>query len=277
MIITTLARQAALEALGYPNNPFVAWENIGAGGTLGGTAVLTDGDRANAFSGSTYDYWLPDVAGTTAYLSTQITSQTIGFVGIAAHNLADLSATVAIENSADGSTWADAGAGDHVPASNDPIAFRLPISGNSAPYWRIAVTGLTASDPLYIGVAFFGTELVFPRRFYQGFAPALGATEVQLQSSVSEGGNLVGSSVIRQGQTLQAELGNIAPTFIRGTDFRGFMDHYNAGKPSFFGWRPEKYSGDLHYTWRAGGTLRPENTGPNELMGFKLQMRGFYG
>ena len=65
--MTTVTDPSRSFALGGDvNNPFVAWQNLGAAATLGGTAVLTGGERANAASGSTYDKWRPDVSTTEA-------------------------------------------------------------------------------------------------------------------------------------------------------------------------------------------------------------------
>lgn len=274
MIYTATARAADLAANGEENNPFVAHTNAGASATLSGTAVLTDGAATNAFTGTTYDYWLPNVSGTTAELEMQFGADaSYSFAAIAAHNLSDYGATVSVQNSADGITWADAGAGTVTPADNAPIAWRMAASGNDADYWRFYITGLTASDPIYIGVAFLGNDLVMPRRFYQGFSPVLQPTEVALQSNVSEGGNYVGSSVVRRGSTLQAQFDYLAPAFVRGTGFQAFQTDFNNGAPFFFGWRPQKYPEDLHYCWRTGNVIRPENTGPKDFMGYQFSAR----
>lgn len=276
MIYTSATRQATLDAAGEENNPFVAWDNLGAAGTLGGTAVLTDGARANAFTGTTYDYWLPNVSGTSATLSVQFGAATsISFAGIAAHNLSDLGASVALEHSPDGVTWTDAGYGAATPADNDAIAFR--IAATSRGYWRFNVTGLSAADPLYFGVAFLGDDLIFPRRFYQGFAPVIEPTEVQLQSNVSVGGNLLGSSVVSEGSTLSAAFQNVPASFVRDDDFRSFMRAFNRGTPFFFGWRPDKYAQDVHYCWRDGAVIRPDNAGPLDYMSVAMEARVYHG
>lgn len=274
MIYTATARATALSASSEENNPFFAHENAGASATFGGTAALTDGAAANAFAGTTNDYWLPDVTGTTAALQMQFTAAgTYSFAAIAAHNLADLAATVSVQNSSDGVTWADAGAGTVTPADNGPIVWRMVTSGNDATFWRFYITGLLIGDPLYIGTAFLGDDLVMPRRFYQGFSPVLQPTEIALQSNVSEGGNYIGSSVVRRGSTLQADFTYLDPSFVRGTGFAAFMTSFNTGQPFFFGWRPDKYAEDVHYCWRTGGGIRPENTGPRDLMGLQIGAR----
>ena len=257
---------------GDVNNPFVAWQNLGAAATLGGTAVLTGGERANAVSGSTYDKWRPDVSTTEAILSFDFgTATSISFAALAAHNAYSHAATVVVERSSDGATWVDGGAGAITPTDNNVMAWRMVAQ--SYRYWRFKFTGLTASDALSVGVAFLGNDLVIPRRFYQGFSPVITPTEVQLQSNVSVGNELLGSSVIGSGSTLSAQIGNIEPSFIRGADWVAFQRAFGTGAGFFFGWRPAKYPQDVYYCARSGGVIRPDNSGPRDLMSVAIEAR----
>jgi len=194
MITVSTARAIELANQVLVNNPFVAWYNEGATATLGGTAIIAGGERANAVTGSTYDKWRPNVTGTTAALSFDFgTARTIKFASIAAHNAYTFGATVALQSSPNNSVWTTVSSALAVKGA---MAFRVT---GSARYWRFNFTGLTASNALSVGVAFMGQELVIPTRLYQGFAPVITPTEVQLQSNVSVGGELLGSSVITQG------------------------------------------------------------------------------
>jgi hypothetical protein len=139
------------------------------------------------------------------------------------------------------------------------------------------ITDLADDANVSVGVCFFGSDLVFPRRFYQGFAPPIWATEVQLQSNVSVGGNLIGTSVVAKGSTMSFTVNNVDPEFIRGVRFPFFAKSFNEGAPFFMAWRPKKYDGDLYYCWRDGGTLRPTNSGPRDLMSVELSCRVYEG
>lgn len=285
------ARQTALEALGQEDNPFVAWDNLGALATLGGTSTLTGGAASNAVNGNTYSYWLPDVpsSGIVTLVFTFDSAITVGFAGIAAHNIGTLGGQVSIQYSSDAiasypgeapdypsATWTDGGAFAITPTDDSALAWRMVASGNSHQVWRIRISGLTEDDPLAIGVAFMGAaETVIPRRFYQGFAPIITPTEVNLQSNVSVGGNLLGSSVVSQGSRLSATVNHLEPSFVRGTAWTAFQRHFNQGKPAFFGWRPETFTGDLHYIWRDGDLIRPENSGPRDFMSVSINARAY--
>ena len=273
MIRTSDARTIQLANQGLINNPFVAWDNFAARlATLGGTAVLAGGERANAVTGSTYDKWRPNVSGTTAALSFDFGVVTaIGFAAIAAHNANVFGATVQLQSSPDNATWTTVAS---AVATVGVMAFRVT---GVARYWRFNFTGLTAAAPLSVGVAFLSRELIMPRRLYQGYAPVITATEVQLQSNVSVGGQLLGSSVITQGSRLSANISLIPSAFIRGADWVAFQTAFGIGKGFFFAWRPDAFPQDVHYCWRDGGVIRPENTGPLDFMSVSIGARVYNG
>lgn len=277
-IATAAARLAELIAAGEENWPIIAFRNQAGTATLGGTGVLADGARENAVLGSTYSYWLPNVTGTFATLRfTFPSARTISAAAIAAHNIGTLGATVQIRRSTDGGTsWADAGAGTVTPADDSPILWRMITSGNDAVDWEIRVTGLTAGAPLYIGVAFMGTLIAVPTRIYAGFSPVIRPTEVQLQSNVSVGGNLLGSSVISTGSRIAAQFDLVPQGFGRGA-LVNFIQHFNRGQGFFFGWRPNAHPEDIHYCWREGEALRFTNMGVLDMIQFSLSMRVYEG
>lgn len=259
-------------------NPFVCWENLAATATLTGTPTLDDGDRANIVSGTTYDYWLPNVTSTSATVNVELTtSASIGFVGVAVHNLATLGATVGVRRSTDGgATWMTAGPADVTPVDNSPIGFRLVSTGNATTHWRLAVLGLTAGDPVYIGAMVMGPELVFDRPVYQSATPAWHQTEVNSQTQVSEGGNVVGAVSNGRGSTPQVTINNLPRANAEDDAVLGFIDHFNRGKPFFYAWRPDQWDTNLHFAWRQGQAARLGNAGYADLLTLPLSMRAHH-
>ena len=274
MIVTSEARLIALYGQDLTNNPFFAWDNLAADAVLSGTTPLAGGDYFNATNGTTADFWLPDVTATTANYVVDFTAdQAISFAAIAAHNLHDFGASVAIQSSPDGSAWTNRGA--VTPATDGgPMVFRFVAF--AARYWRVRLTGLTSGNPLAIGVVFLGNETVFPSRIYQGFSPIITANMVEVASNVSVGGNLMGSSTVSRGAKLDMSFQHIPPAFLRGP-FKPFLEQFNDGRGFFTAWRPGKYADDVHYCWRDGGVVQPTNAGPHELMDMSLSMRVHYG
>lgn len=268
-ISSTLA--ATLAANGTSNNPLVVWDNAASDGTLS-TSIGTEVEAAAlSATGTTFDSWIATPAsGSVALQLVLASAQSLNFGAIAAHNLGDLTATVRLEYSTDsGSTWTDSGAGTVTASDNQAIAFYFPAV--SATHWRFRVTN-AGSDNVEIAVAMFSMAITIGQRIYQGYAPPITPNQVDLQSNVSEGSNLLGAAVTRRGSTASASLTHIDPTFLRGSTWTAFQNHFNNGGGFFWAWRPTKY-GDLFYAWRQGNVIAPNNSGPKDLMDFGMEMR----
>lgn len=273
-ILISAVRGIELVSQGYLNNPFVAWENLGAAATLSGTTPITGGERANAVSGSTYDKWRAvEVSGGAVLTFDFGSAVNISFAALVGHNVGTLGASVQVRNSADDIIYKDAGCGNASPDDNKPIVFRMAAGGDAERYWQFRFTSIPSTETIVAAVAFMGHETIIPRRFYQGFAPVLTDTEVQLQSNVSIGNELLGSSVITRGSRLAAEISNVDASFIRSADWLSFQSSFGEGKGFFFGWRPDKYPEDVHYCAREGDVIRPNNTGPRDLMNINFSAR----
>lgn len=273
MIATAAVRQTEINAAGYQNNPFLAWENLAATAELTGN-LAAGSSRYNAVSGTTYDYWLTGFGAPnmTAVFPEPVN---ISFAALAAHNLASVGASVRVQRSINaGANWTDAGAGLLTPTDNSPLAWRMRTSGNEATHWRFSITGGTG--PVAVGVLFLGNDLIVPQRIYQRFNPVIEANEVDLQSNVSMGGNLLGSSVTRRGASLSAEFEHLPATWVRGPA-RPFREHFNDGRGFFFGWRPQKYPEDLYYCWRDGGVAQTGQAGIRDLMTMGFGARAHAG
>ena len=278
-IVIGPTRAAALAAAGEENNPIIAWNNRGQDvavtlSTTGGTEVEA---AALAVTGTTYDAWVATPTGSTVELqAVWSATRNISFVAIAGHNLATLGVDVRAQYSLDGgSTWLDSGAGPVTPTDNQAIGFYFDTV--TADRWRIRIFNYSASDDVEIAVAYFGNVVTMPQRIYQGYRPPITPTNVALQSNVSEGGNLLGSAVVRKGSSAAASFEHIDPTFIRNAttgQWKGFQSHFNNGKGFFFAWRPTKY-GDLFWSWRDGDPIAPTNSGPQDYMSLEMQMRMF--
>jgi len=273
-ISISTARAADLAAHELQHNPLIVWEQLAASAATGvGTQVET---AANALDPATYNFWAatPNVSDAAALDLTLAAGAAVNFVGLAAHNLADIGATVTLQYSTDGgSSWTDSAAPAVTPADNRAIGFRFAVS--TAADWRLAISD--AADDAVIGVALAGREIVIERRLYQGYAPPLTPNRVELLSNISEGGHFLGNSAMRTGSQVTASLSHVTPSQIRSAAWLAFQQAFNAGTPFFWAWRPGKY-GDLFYAQRqaGGGALAPVNSGPRDLMSFDLPMRLFH-
>jgi len=271
-LLTDPTLAATLISAGIENNPFVAWQNLGAA-AVAATVIGTEVSAAvKAADTATYNFWsvTPDVSDRAALRFVFPASVTLNFVGLAAHNLGDLGGTVAVQYSTNsGSSWTSVPPGTMAPSDNREIAWRF--EDITADYWRILLDGVT--EDAVIGVCLFSEYLTIPRRIYSGYTPPLTPTEVKLQSNVSEGGHLLGTSRARSASTASASFNLLDPEFVRGADWLGFQQAFNDGQAFFWSWRPDKYAQDLFYAWRTGKAIVPTNGGPGALMSLEMAMR----
>lgn len=273
-IVISAARASTLATAGTSNNPFVLWDNLGASGTWSTSVGTEVNSAAYAGTGTTYDQWsaTPNANG-DAILNVDLGSaQSVSMVAIASHNGGTLGAQMQASYSATGlaGSWVSVGAAVN-PTDNQAICWYF--ADTSAQYWRVLFNQASGATAKAIcGVMFVGNPLTIEQAIYQGYRPPITPTEVALQSNVSEGGHLLGSSAVKRASTATAALAHINASTIRGTAWKGFQAHYNEGGGFFWAWRPTKY-GDLHYAWRSGAELAPENTGPKAYMGARLEMR----
>lgn len=265
------SRAATLSAAGTSNNPIAFWNNLGASGTWTTDLGTEVNSAAYAGTGTTFDQWTATTNGSgVAALEVDLGSaQTVAMLAIAAHNLADLGGTVQAGYGSNGITWTPIG---NTVSPSDNEAIILWFQDTSARYWRAVFTGATAAANLSVGVMFVGEPLTIEQRIYQGYRPPITPTEVTLQSNVSEGGHLLGSSAVKKASTASAGLTHLDPATIRGNAWKSFQTHFNEGGGFFWAWRPTKY-GDCHYAWREGAALAPTNSGPKEYMAANLEMR----
>ncbi|HEY0276300.1 MAG TPA: hypothetical protein VGC31_09565 [Paenirhodobacter sp.] len=259
---------------GIGNHPIVAWDNLMRRAALSGDAVASDGALANAATWTTYDRWRP--AGTGARQITALIGADeapVTFLALAAHNLFAIGATVqwAYNLAESGGSWVGLNA---LAAEDGVMAWRImPVAARR---WRLSVT-VPAGASANVGCVFIGAETVLPTRIYQGFSPRIRPTEIELESNVSEGGNLLASAIVRTGSTLSMDLAYLPETFARSEDFGGFMEWFNRARGVYVAWMPEKYPQDVHYGWRGGSVLRPDNSGPKDFMSASIAMRLFDG
>jgi hypothetical protein len=263
-------KAAALAAADESNNPIIAWDNEADGATLSTTTGTQLASAAFAATGTTYDAWGATPDTNVADLQIVLGSSTaITFAAIAAHNLADVGATIKPQYSTNsGGVWNDTESGAITPTDNQALAWYF--DSQTADYWRFHITG--ASGDVYIATAFVGNVITMPQRIYRGYDAPLTPNIVDLQSNVSEGGNLLGSAATRMASTVGASFTDIPATFFRAASWLTFQSHYNHGNGFFWAWRPTKY-GDCHYAWRSGDAMAPVNSGPKDRMSVDLSMR----
>jgi hypothetical protein len=136
------------------------------------------------------------------------------------HNAYAATATISVESSATGA-WA----GEEVerlagftPASDN--AFMKTFNPASARYWRIKI--VTNAVALYSGIAMLGVKFTFERYPQSGFDPD--DITIHADSSISRGGNLLGSVIKYYERKMKLSFKNVTPSWVENA----FMPVWNS-------------------------------------------------
>jgi hypothetical protein len=194
----------------------------------------------NVRSRLTSSAWKPADAGEQALIFESDTlGKTIDYLGIAAHNLRSMGASIVLQSSDDGATWADIVS--HAPSTDAP--FLLTFSEVSKLHFRLVVNVASGAFPA-IGVVMLGQRLPLQRALYVGHRPAPFSRDIVYKTAESEGGNIIGRTIIRRFNETSIEIRRITPTWFR----QQLLPFQRAAEvqPFFFLWRTD-YADEVIY------------------------------
>lgn len=218
--------------------PMVMFRNLLAEGTMTNPTLPTTAPRANAVTGSTFDFWQPTAVPDTLRVTLGAATAADGAY-IAAHTLGTAGATLTVQYF-DGTTWQTQAT--FAPTNNKPFGFIWP--SRSATGWGIQISGAVAQ----IGVAFIGPRLVIPGGVLPDYVPIWAATEVQRQAGISRRGQFFRQRIESRSARLQPSFMDVPHSFAL-TDLATFRDHYNDGKPFVWASAPSVFPQDNAYVW----------------------------
>lgn len=211
--------------------------------TLGNQLGFPDiGDKIKcqaAFFGKTNDWpALVDESGIKINVNTA--GQSVDYIGIARHNLNQISLTVTVRYN--GITVVNA-----VPISD--VQALLFLQNEAVPdNVEIIIKGATIAPQ--IGVIYIGKSLRLERNIYVGHTPITYGRNRKTINGVSENGQYLGGIDVRSNNVTSVNLQNLTPTW-----YRSFLDPFfklSPRIPCFWAWRPETYPDEVGYAWVEG-------------------------
>jgi hypothetical protein len=206
----------------------------------------------------TYEFWRP--VGGSGVLTAEFDAGPVDYVGIAAHNLQG--GTVKVEVKVGGS-WVVI---DEVePESNAPLMFLFDKV--EAEGVQITVDGEDAS----IGVVYAGQAIAMQRRVWGGINPINFSRKTTIRPNVSENGQWLGRSIIREGSATTVSWRNLEYNWYREY-FDPFVEQARI-TPYFFAMRPDKYPEISGYVW-TNGDITPTISGVQNYLDVSVEMEG---
>ena len=206
----------------------------------------------------TYEFWRP--AGTSGVLTALFNAGPVDYVGIASHTLKD--ALVRVEALV-GGVWTFINLVQ--PNSNDPLIFLF--NEVQAAGVRITVTGSNLS----IGVLYAGKALAMQRMVWGGINPINLTRRTTIRPNVSESGQWLGRSIIREGSETSVTWRNLTYDWYKA-EFDPFVAAART-RPFFFAMRPDKYPEISGYVWTAED-ITPSISGTRNYMDVTVGMEG---
>lgn len=254
------------------DKPSALFDNLFIQGAVtGGSAP--DGPVTNAITGSTWDYWYPNVSSTSA-ISVSLPNQRYADAAfIDAHNLGTSGGQVRVQRSTDnGGSWTTIY--DWVSTlDNNPLMFLFP-GGNGNAY-RIEHRNATNSA---IGVVMIGKRLIFPFGVDDRYTSFPHARRIDVMGGNSLGGQFLGQKIIRRGGNNSITFPLLDAQWV-DVDMYPFESHYNTGKPFAFATKPSFRANDLAYCWRPdrASELRPTYSEGGLYEDFTMEVDFFNG
>jgi hypothetical protein len=234
---------------------------------ISASSAASDAPATSALSWQTYERWRP--VSSPATLTATFDAQPIDYIGIGAHTLSQAdSVTFEVQV---GGVWEAVlpGVIEGMEAADNEAIMLLMARREGCTGVRVSFT-YTGAAPT-IGKISAGLALTMVRPFYAGHSPAMLSRNTRKQPNVSEGGEWLGTSVIRQGRSTSVAWEHIPARWYR-LFFDPFVDHARR-YPFFFAWNPHRFP-DCVYAM-ATDDVQPANMGIRDLMSVSLDIKGY--
>lgn len=244
----------------------IGWENLARDASLVASSAASGFPAVAARNSDTFEFWKPTAVPAT-WRADLGSAKLINYCGIAAHNFAEVGASVQAQYSTDDSVWNNA-SNVHAPTDDSDLLLLFPQQ--TARYWRINVT---TAIPTIAHIR-FGKILAMQRGLYRGHTPITLSRETVIRPSIAEGGQWLGRSILRGGFATSVEWRNLTSSWYR-TNFEPFVQDARS-HPFFFAWRASEFTSEVAYVW-CNEDIAPQNSGPKDFMSVGFQIRGTGG
>lgn len=251
----------------YPlNHARILYNSIATFDNVIGSSEAAGFPAIAAVNSDTYEYWVPSTMPAVFTVDAGV-AKDVDAVGIAAHSFATDNVTITIEYSTDGSTWNPVSTGSFGAQDGTPVL--ALFDSVYARYWRITFAGSAAPQ---IGVVFIGEALQMARPFYGGHTPINYGRMTTYIGNKSEGGQTMGTSVIRKGTETQFSWRHLKKSWV-DANFNPFIVATRGARPFFIAWNALQYPKEVGYVY-VGSDIRPSLMGIRDYMEVNFSAEG---
>lgn len=249
----------------------IGYENLARGAVITASSVAPGSYLQAPASDQTWEWWQATSAHPNPWWGITFTTPTVvNYFAMAAHEVGSAGGTIWIQYDA-GAGWVDVADSYLTPTDDSSIMILFEdITCNA-----IRAIGMGGSFSPRISVMQFGTILEMPRPVkWMGHVPAILNRNFDKRPNVSERGQRLGSSLIRQGLSGQFDVANLGEYWVRSTFDLFIRNCMRYGY--FIAWRPDQFPDEVLYGW-TDDPIKPVNSqgGVNRLMSVSWGMDCF--
>lgn len=243
--------------------PRICWQNLFTDpfAAVTPSSQAAGYEAANLWDGKEYTYWRPVGSGTHTILIDLVSSRSVDFLAVYGHTLNKVAGSVRLQYDATGSgSWVDCAPAISPTTSAPILSTFAPVFSNR---FRLVVT---CSGTVNIGIAAFGTSMRMERGCWTGSTPPWMGPAVEVVTTKSENGVLLGRSVKRLGVEFSMDFDFLSSDFVRD-EWMPFITSTQAG-PFFVQWNPAEYPDEVCFAWvdnPAKDIHAPKWTGPSVM------------
>ena len=217
----------------------------------------------NILTTQTFEAFKSATSGGATILIDLVTAQAVDYIAMVGKSLNSYT----LYYSTDDITYTQ------ISALNDAskVAKMGLFEETTARYWRLAILGDT--NGFNIANLKLGLSLAMYRPIYGGHAPLTLSRTTIKKPNISEGGEFLGSTVIRKGFNTSYDYQHLPADWYRQY-FDPFVQHVDSGNTFYIAWRPEDYPLEVAYCL-SNSEITPSNMGVRDLMQVNFSVVGY--
>jgi hypothetical protein len=247
---------------------YIGYDNHLANGTVTVTSEESGYPKENAWDWLLTDWWKANAPGVVYVTVDMGAAVNADYWAIAGHNLHLNSGNIKPQYSSDNfSSDIHDFDSQYTPSNGNP--YLRKVTQRNARYFRFLVNSIDVAS--LIGQLCIGNILELPSGMPAGFIPPSLAHSDEVYSNVSDGGQFIGRSVIRNGKRFTISQEVILPSWF-DNNWQGLYDHI-VKKPFFFAWDYENYQTDITFCW-SDGNIDPPRYSSTVHMNWSMKVRG---
>lgn len=238
----------------HPHFGYRTWVRGRSASDIVVSGAVTNGPKDAILRDNTYEFWQgPSLPATLRIDFGQ--PRAVDYAGLAGHTIGTEGATAKMEYSDDDINYTQFGSSSITPANDAPIGWL--DTQVSKRYWRLTLSG--AGNVPHVAIIYLGEILIAERALAGGHTPGRLARQIETDGGVSEGGQFLGETVVRQGVRPSMSFQRLTAGW--------YDDHFDPmvvsliRYPGFFWWSPLHYPNDVVFG-KPGQVIRPDRMGP---------------